>query len=92
MAIFYPIRSAIWNLMNRFRGNIKSDWTRTKVIFRCLQQSVKKSENWFPADFNRYPDPLAAGLCRQYAAVYGISADNLTVGDGSDELISILNG
>ena len=43
-------------------------------------------------DFNRYPDPLAAGLCRQYAAVYGISPDNLTVGDGSDELISILNG
>ena len=42
-------------------------------------------------DFNRYPDPVAADLCKQYAAVYGISPDNLTVGDGSDELISILN-
>ena len=31
------------------QGNIKSGWTQTKVIFRCLQQSVKKSENWFPS-------------------------------------------
>lgn len=43
-------------------------------------------------DFNRYPDPYAAELCKRYAAVYGISPDNLTVGDGSDELISIING
>ncbi|HIT94632.1 MAG TPA: histidinol-phosphate aminotransferase family protein [Candidatus Faecivivens stercoripullorum] len=43
-------------------------------------------------DFNRYPDPVADELCKTYAAVYGISPDYLTVGDGSDELISILNG
>ncbi len=43
-------------------------------------------------DYNRYPDPYAAQLCSRYAAVYGLSPDNLTVGDGSDELISIING
>lgn len=42
--------------------------------------------------FNRYPDPLAKELSEKYGAVYGISPDCLTVGDGSDELISMING
>lgn len=42
--------------------------------------------------FNRYPDPLAKELSEKYAAVYGISPELLTVGDGSDELISMING
>lgn len=42
-------------------------------------------------DYNRYPDPCARELCARYAAVYGLSPDTLTAGDGSDELISIIN-
>ena len=42
--------------------------------------------------FNRYPDPLAKELSEKYAAVYGLDPACLTVGDGSDELISMING
>lgn len=40
--------------------------------------------------FNRYPDPSAADLCRAAAAWYGVPADCVTAGNGSDELTSIL--
>lgn len=40
--------------------------------------------------FNRYPDPLAQKVCAQFAAYYGVDADFVTAGNGSDELISIL--
>ena len=41
-------------------------------------------------DYNRYPDPLAAELCKAFADYYGISADNVTAFNGSDELIMII--
>ena len=37
-----------------------------------------------------YPDPLGDMLREQAAAVYGIHRDNVLVGNGSDELLSIL--
>lgn len=39
---------------------------------------------------NRYPDPLAGEVCRAFADYYGISPENVAAGDGSDELISLL--
>ena len=42
------------------------------------------------AAFNRYPDPLASELTSAFADFYGISPDLVTVGDGSDELLSLL--
>lgn len=41
-------------------------------------------------EFNRYPDPLAAGVCRAFADFEGIAPESVTAGDGSDELISLL--
>lgn len=41
-------------------------------------------------DLNRYPDPLATAPCRAFADMYGVSADLLTAGNGSDELISVI--
>ncbi len=41
-------------------------------------------------DFNRYPDPNASKVCRAFAKYYGISEDNVTAGNGSDELISLI--
>lgn len=41
-------------------------------------------------DFNRYPDPYCDGLRNAFAGFYGLSADNLVVGNGSDELISLI--
>lgn len=40
--------------------------------------------------FNRYPDPLAREVVELYAQFCGISPDNLTAGNGSDELISVI--
>ena len=40
--------------------------------------------------FKRYPDPLAAELCAAAAAYYGVNAANVTAGNGSDELISVI--
>ena len=40
--------------------------------------------------FNRYPDPLAAGVCEAWAKLYGVDPALVTAGNGSDELISIL--
>lgn len=61
--------------------------------FLSLSPSIREKIGRIAAqlDFKRYPDPYASALCAQYASVYGISPDNLTVGDGSDELISIIN-
>ncbi|MBR6408059.1 MAG: histidinol-phosphate aminotransferase family protein [Clostridia bacterium] len=42
------------------------------------------------ADFNRYPDPTAAKACRKFADFYGIKAEHVTAGNGSDELISLI--
>lgn len=39
---------------------------------------------------NRYPDPSAAGLRRRIAERHGVDAEQVVVGNGSDELISLL--
>ena len=40
--------------------------------------------------FNRCPDPAARELCQAFAARYGVPAENVVAGNGSDELISVL--
>lgn len=41
-------------------------------------------------DVHRYPDPLAAELCEELAALHGVATDQILVGNGSDELIFLL--
>lgn len=41
-------------------------------------------------DYRRYPDPYAADLCKAFAKVYGIESGDITVGNGSDELIGLI--
>ena len=41
-------------------------------------------------EFNRYPDPFATDLIKEFAAVYNILPENIVAGDGSDELISLI--
>ena len=40
--------------------------------------------------FNRYPDPAARELCQAFAACYGVQAQQVVAGNGSDELITVL--
>lgn len=41
-------------------------------------------------EFNRYPDPLATETVEAFAAFYGLSPDNVTAGNGSDEIITLI--
>ena len=40
--------------------------------------------------FQRYPDSAASEACGAFARYHGASAENVTAGNGSDELISVL--
>ncbi len=39
---------------------------------------------------NRYPDPLAAGVCERAGKYLGVRPELITVGNGSDELLTLL--
>ncbi len=41
-------------------------------------------------DFNRYPDPMCTELRKSFSEFYGIDYKNVTVGNGSDELIFLI--
>jgi len=55
-----------------------------KEIRDKLQAAV---ENF---DFNRYPDPHASKLKEAFCDYYGLKTQNVCVGNGSDEIISLL--
>lgn len=42
--------------------------------------------------YNRYPDSRAAEPCAAFALLHNISAESVTAGNGSDELISVICG
>lgn len=41
---------------------------------------------------NRYPDPYAIDLCKAFGDFYNVDYKNVTAGNGSDELISLIVG
>ena len=41
-------------------------------------------------EFNRYPDPVCTELRKSFSEFYGIDCKNVTVGNGSDELIFLI--
>lgn len=47
------------------------------------------NENPYNTPFNRYPDPLQRELKRRLAAVKGVAAENIFLGNGSDEPIDL---
>ena len=53
-----------------------------------IREKIEKQISFF--DYNRYPDPAAAQLKYAFADYYGIKAENVGVGNGSDEIISLL--
>lgn len=48
------------------------------------------NENPYHAPFNRYPDPLQTDLKQRLAQVKGVHAENIFLGNGSDEAIDLL--
>lgn len=47
------------------------------------------NENPYNSPFNRYPDPLQRELKQRLAAVKGVAAENIFLGNGSDEPIDL---
>lgn len=60
--------------------------------FISLPESIRQKMNEAVADFdfNRYPDPDATLLKAAFCDYYGLKAENVGVGNGSDEIISII--
>ncbi|TCL42745.1 pyridoxal phosphate-dependent aminotransferase [Harryflintia acetispora] len=54
---------------------------------QLLEELLKSS----PA-LNRYPDPYATECCALFARQFGLRQDQVVAGNGSDELISIIEG
>lgn len=60
--------------------------------FFNLSEDIKKeiSQEIIKLQFNRYPDPYAANAVKAFSDFYGLREKNVTAGNGSDELISII--
>jgi histidinol-phosphate aminotransferase len=48
------------------------------------------NENPYNTNFNRYPDPLQRRLKRVLAKAKGVSADQILLGNGSDEVLDLI--
>lgn len=48
------------------------------------------NENPYDTGYNRYPDPYQRQLKEQLARIKGVPAENMMLGNGSDEIIDIL--
>lgn len=53
---------------------------------------LKIMEAALGVELNRYPDALAKKVCDAFAHRFGVSANCVTAGNGSDELISVIIG
>ena len=71
------------------RYNIRLDANEScfNLSKEILEELHKKLDT---IDFNRYPDPNCTNLSKAFAQYYNIDYKNVTVGNGSDELISVI--
>ncbi|MEE1318717.1 MAG: aminotransferase class I/II-fold pyridoxal phosphate-dependent enzyme, partial [Ruminococcus sp.] len=53
-------------------------------IMKQVREAVEK------VDFNRYPDPMATEVVNSFAEFYGVNPELVTAGNGSDELIFMI--
>ena len=81
------------NLDKLLRNNIRS-----LQPYSCARDEFKgeasvyldANENPYNAPFNRYPDPLQWEVKEQITRVKGVPAENIFLGNGSDEPIDLL--
>lgn len=81
------------NLDKLLRNNIRS-----LQPYSCARDEFKgeasvyldANENPYNAPFNRYPDPLQWEVKQQITRVKGVPAENIFLGNGSDEPIDLL--
>ncbi len=69
--------------------NIRLDANECTLNYDAeLMKEVHKAID--SVNFNRYPDPTCKVLREAFAEYYGINSENVTVGNGSDELIFLV--
>ena len=68
-------------------SSARSEYSGTAAIFLHANEN---GNNLFGSDLNRYPDPLQKELKRQIAHLKNVSADQIFLGNGSDEAIDLL--
>ena len=85
-----------FNLENLVRENIKNlkpyssarnEYTGSAAVFMDANENSYGSP--LDENFNRYPDPLQWELKKQLALVKGTPAENIFIGNGSDEVIDL---
>lgn len=76
------LRNNILNL--KPYSSARDEYTGEAMVF------LDANENPFNQPYNRYPDPLQRALKEKVAAVKNIGADQIFLGNGSDEAIDLL--
>lgn len=85
-----------FDLDKLIRGNIKNlkpyssarhEFTGKASVFLDANENAYGSP--LPERFNRYPDPLQWQLKFQLAKIKGVPAENIFIGNGSDEVIDL---
>ena len=86
----------MFNLNKLIRDNIKTlkpyssarhEFTGKASVFLDANENAYGSP--LPEKFNRYPDPLQWQLKFQLARIKGVPAENIFIGNGSDEVIDL---
>ena len=75
-------RKNIWNLAPYSSA-------RNEYAGREARVFLDANENPYNQPFNRYPDPLQLDLKAVLAKVKGVPAENIFLGNGSDEAIDL---
>jgi histidinol-phosphate aminotransferase len=74
-------------------GNFRIRLDANESFFTVPEQLLKEMQAAANlVDFRRYPDPLAENCIMAFANYFGLSAAQVTAGNGSDELISVIMG
>lgn len=95
----FPRLNAVRPTIRRMHGYIPGEQPQDKQYIK-----LNSNENPYPpsprvlhalqeavsADLRLYPDPLANRLREKAAAVYGLTRDHILVGNGSDDLLTML--
>lgn len=82
-----------FNLDNLIRPNIKALTAYSSARDEFIGDAevfLDANENPFPTDFNRYPGKEIKNLQQTLARLKGVSANQLLLGNGSDESIDLL--
>ncbi len=73
------------NILNlKSYSSARDEFTGTASVY------LDANENPYNQPYNRYPDPYQRNLKQQIAKIKGVSADQIFLGNGSDEPIDLL--